>query len=239
MSSYKGHSIFAVILSIMFFQNPLLIALTLIGANIPDFDHEFKKDNVYGIIISGLITFIILYILKLPYYIGLIIVFLGITFYFSNHRSFTHSIFGIMTIAASITLMLVWSLELILNISSLNSKYMIMTVLIVLLSFMFLNKKILMIYLPLLLISIFILPNGNFTIAEIFSGLLLGLTSHAILDSFTPSGVKIFAPISSKKVYKKFGTLMIIGIIIILFIKYMPMIINILKITTLQKYITL
>ena len=85
MSSYKGHSIFALILSIMFFHNPLLIALTLIGANVPDFDHKFKKDNVYKIIILGLVIFISLYILKLPYYIGLILVFLGVMFYFLEH----------------------------------------------------------------------------------------------------------------------------------------------------------
>jgi len=83
ISSYKGHSIFALILSLMFFHSPLLIALTLIGANIPDFDHKFKKDNVYKLIILGLIVFISLYILKLPYLIGLIIFFLGSCFYFS------------------------------------------------------------------------------------------------------------------------------------------------------------
>ena len=49
MSSYKGHSIFAFILSLMFFHNPLAIALTLIGANIPDFDHKFKKEHVYSV----------------------------------------------------------------------------------------------------------------------------------------------------------------------------------------------
>ena len=45
MSSYKGHTIFALVLALMFFNNPLIIALSVIGANIPDFDHKFKKDN--------------------------------------------------------------------------------------------------------------------------------------------------------------------------------------------------
>ena len=107
MSSYKGHSIFAVLLSLMFFHNPLIIALTLIGANIPDFEHEFKQENVYRMIILGLIVFISLYILKLPYYIGLIIVFLAATFYFSEHRSFTHSIFGVLTLASAVSLILI------------------------------------------------------------------------------------------------------------------------------------
>jgi inner membrane protein len=49
MSSYKGHSIFAFILALIFFHNPLTIALTIIGANAPDFDHDFKRENVYKI----------------------------------------------------------------------------------------------------------------------------------------------------------------------------------------------
>ena len=70
MSSYKGHTIFALVLALMFFNNPLIIALSVIGANIPDFDHKFKKDNVYKMIILGLIVFISLYILKLPQRVG-------------------------------------------------------------------------------------------------------------------------------------------------------------------------
>ena len=64
MSSYKGHSLFALILAVMFSFNPLIIALAVIGANIPDFDHKFKKENVYKIIILGLLVFISLYVLK-------------------------------------------------------------------------------------------------------------------------------------------------------------------------------
>ena len=127
----------------MFFHSPLLIALTLIGANIPDFDHKFKKENVYRMIILGLIMFISLYILKLPYYIGLIVVFLGVTFYFSEHRSFTHSLFGVLTLTAAVSLILIWSLQLITVVSMLNDHYLILAILIALLGFLFLNKKLL------------------------------------------------------------------------------------------------
>ena len=193
MSSYKGHSIFALILSLMFFHSPLLIALTLIGANIPDFDHKFKKDNVYKLIILGLIVFISLYILKLPYFIGLIIVFLGVCFYFSEHRSFTHSIFGAIILTASVSLILIWAFLLVINFTNINNYYFIMAVLIALLSFLFFNKKVLMIFLPLFFISLFILPAGNIDYLEIVFSLFIGLFSHIVLDSFTPSGIKIFA----------------------------------------------
>lgn len=189
----------------MFFHSPLLIALTLIGANIPDFDHKFKKDQVYKMIILGLVVFISLYILKLPYYVGLIIVFLGSIFYFSEHRSFTHSLFGVLTLTAAVSLVLIWGLELVINVTALNNNYLILAILIALLSFVFLNKKLLMIFLPLLFLSLFLIPNGNVSYIEIVLSLLLGVFSHIVLDSFTPSGIKIFAPISSKKVYRNFG----------------------------------
>lgn len=205
LSSYKGHSIFALILSLMFFHSPLLIALTLIGANIPDFDHKFKKDNVYKMIILGLIVFISLYILKLPYFIGLIIVFLGACFYFSEHRSFTHSIFGVVILTCAVCLILISAFNLVIGLTNLENYYFIMAVLIVLLGFLFLNKKILMIFLPLFFVSLFILPAINVNYLELILATFLGLFSHIVLDSFTPSGIKIFAPISSKKVYSNFG----------------------------------
>lgn len=205
MSSYKGHSIFAFLLSLMFFHSPLLIALTLIGANIPDFDHKFKKDNVYKMIILGLVVFISLYILKLPYYIGLIIVFLGVTFYFSEHRSFTHSIFGVLTLASAVSLILIWGYELIIGVTDIENHYFIMAILIALLGLLFLNRKLLPIFLPLFFIALFVVPAWEVTYIEIVLSLFIGLFSHIVLDSFTPAGIKIFAPLSSKKVYRQFG----------------------------------
>jgi len=209
LSSYKGHSIFAFILALMFFHNPLTIALTFIGANIPDFDHKFKKENVYKMIILGLIVFISLYILKLPYYIGLIIIFLGVTFYFSEHRSFTHSIFGVLTLTSAVSLILIWGSQLVGAVTILENQYLLMAILIALLSFLFLNKKLLMIFLPLFFICLFVLPMIEITYVEIVLSLFLGLFSHVVLDSFTPAGIKIFAPLSSKKVYRNFGLSMI------------------------------
>ena len=222
MSSYKGHSIFAFLLSLMFFHNPLTIALTVIGANIPDFDHEFKRENVYKMIILGLIVFISLYILKLPYYIGLMIVFLGITFYFSEHRSFTHSIFGVLTLTSAVALILIWGSQLIDFVTVLDNHYLLMAVLIALLSFLFLNKKLLMVFIPLFFIGLFVIPSAEISYLEIIFSLFLGLFSHVVLDSFTPAGIKIFAPLSSKKVYRNFGLSMIFLLIFIAILYNIP-----------------
>ena len=222
MSSYKGHSIFAFALSLMFFHSPLTVALALIGANIPDFDHEFKQENVYKMIILGLIVFISLYILKLPYYIGLIIVFLGATFYFSEHRSFTHSIFGVLTLTSAVSLIVIWAFQLTSAITLLDNPYLVMAILIALLSFLFLNKKVLMIFIPLFFISLFVFPTAEITYIEIVVGLFLGLFSHVVLDSFTPSGIKIFAPVSSRKVYRNFGLSMVFLLVVVAIIYNVP-----------------
>ena len=223
MSSYKGHSIFAFLLALMFFHNPLAIALTIIGANIPDFDHEFKKENVYKMIILGLIVFISLYILKLPYYIGLIIVFLGICFYFSEHRSFTHSIFGISILTACVSLILIWAFQLSIALTNLNNNYFVMAILIAILSFLFLNKKVMVVFLPVFFISLIFLPQMSVDYIQLVMSVFLGLFSHVVLDSFTPAGIKIFAPISSKKVYKNFGLSMIFLLIVISLIYHVPL----------------
>lgn len=227
MSSYKGHSIFALLLALMFFHNPLLIALTFIGANIPDFDHKFKKDHVYKMIILGLVLFILLYILKLPYYLGLIIVFLGVTFYFSEHRSFTHSIFGVLVLTSAVSLMLIWAYQLVTSVTILDNPYLIFAVLTVLLSFLFLNKRLLMIFLPLFFVSLFFINNIGITYIEIVSALALGVFSHVVLDSFSPAGIKIFAPLSSKKVYKQFGLISIFVLILIAIVYHAPFLFNI------------
>lgn len=222
ISSYKGHSVFALLLALMFFHNPLLIALTFIGANIPDFDHKFKKDNVYKLIILGLIVFISLYILKLPYFVGLIIVFLGITFYFSEHRSFTHSIFGALVLTSAVSLIIIWSYELVLGFTILDNSYLIIAVLIALLSFLFLNKKLLLVFLPVFFLSLFFIKDVNFNYIEIVLALFLGVFSHIVLDSFTPAGIKIFAPLSSKKVYKRFGLISIFILVIFAIMYRLP-----------------
>ena len=226
LSSYKGHSIFAFILSLMFFHNPLTIALTFIGANIPDFDHKFKKDHVYKMIILGLIVFISLYILKLPYYIGLIIIFLGVTFSFSEHRSFTHSIFGVLTLTSAVSLIMIWGSQLVNAVTVIDNHYLLMAILIALLSFLFLNKKLLLIFIPLLFVSLFIIPPIEISYIEIVLSLFLGLFSHVILDSFTHAGIKIFAPLSSKKVHRNFGLSMIFLLIVISLIIHIPVLFN-------------
>jgi inner membrane protein len=210
----------------MFFYSPLLIALTVIGANIPDFDHEFKQEHVYKMIILGLVVFISLYILKLPYYLGLIIVFLGVCFYFSEHRSFTHSIFGVLILTACVALILIWSFQLVIGVADLDSHYFVMAVLIALLGFLFLNRKVLIIFLPLFFIGLMVLPQIGINYMLLISSIFLGLFSHMVLDSFTPAGIKIFAPLSQRKVYKNFGLMCILMLVVLSIVYHAPVLFN-------------
>ena len=222
MSSYKGHTLFALILALLFSFNPLIIALTVIGANIPDFDHKVRVENAYKMIILGLLVFISLYILKLPYYLGLIIVFLGVTFYFSEHRSFTHSIPGILVLTSAVSLILIWAWELIINVTILPNDYLI-AILIALLSFLFLNKRLLPIFIPLFFISVVLLQTFEISYVQIVLSLLLGIFSHSVLDATTPAGVKLFAPISQKDYHKNFAVASIFVLIVLAVFVRAPM----------------
>lgn len=214
LSSYKGHTLFALILALLFSFNPLIIALTVIGANIPDFDHKVRVENAYKMIILGLLVFISLYILKLPYYLGLIIVFLGVTFYFSEHRSFTHSIPGILILTSAVSLILIWAWELLINVTVLPNNYMI-AILIALLSFLFLNKRLLPIFIPLFFISVVVLQTFEISYVQIVLALFLGIFSHSVLDATTPAGVKLFAPISQNDYHKNFAMVSIFVLIVL------------------------
>ena len=62
----------------------------------------------------------------------------------------------------------------------------------------------------------------NFNYIEIVLALFLGVFSHIVLDSFTPAGIKIFAPLSSKKVYKRFGLISIFILVIFAIMYRLP-----------------
>ncbi len=163
ISSYKGHTIFALFLSLLLFLNPISIALAIIGANFPDFDHKMKNNDLYKMLIVGLILFIALYIAKLPYFIGIIICILPIIFYFSNHRGFTHSIFGIIvlsTLTSFIIFLGIYLISPLLNLFlfSLNSSNILaLTIIIMGLAIISLNKKLLIPFLFLFSVGILFL----------------------------------------------------------------------------------
>lgn len=211
------------------FYDPLAIALAVISANIPDFDHEFKRNHVLSIIALGALISLFLYFLELPYYLGLVIILLGVIFLVSSHRGFTHSILGAFLITVSISLFLFFGMGLSsYDLDFNNSRnLMILLILIIALALLFLNKRLS----PLFLVTIAFLvvavnlgfiPPLKINLTLLAFSIFFGLCSHVVLDSFTPSGVKAFSPFKDKEYHKKFGValfLILIAIFVLLFPK--------------------
>ena len=210
------------------FYDPLAIALAVISANIPDFDHEFKRNHVLTIIALGALIALLLYFLGLPYYLGMVIVLLGAIFLVSSHRGFTHSILGALLITVFLSLFLFFGMGLSSYDLDFNSSrnLMILLILIIALALLFLNKKLSPIFLVAIAILVVSVNMGLISPLKINLTLLafsifFGLCSHIILDSFTPSGVKAFSPFRDRDYHKKFGVLLFL-IIILIFVSLFP-----------------
>ena len=197
------------------FYDPLAIALAVISANIPDFDHEFKRNHVITMIALGALISCFLYFLGLPYYLGIVVILLGGIFLVSSHRGFTHSILGAFLITVFLSLFLFFgmglsSYELDFN----NSRnIMILLILIIALALLFLNKRLSPIFLvaiAVLVVSVNLgfIPPFKINLTLLAFSIFFGLCSHIVLDSFTPSGVKAFSPFRDKEYHKKFGVLL-------------------------------
>ena len=194
--------------------------MTLIGASLPDFDHSVKENNVYMLIISGLIIFGVLYLLKLPCFIGIMICLLAIILYFPNHRGFTHSILGIAILTALIFLIIIMGSFIILSFNTNSvaiSDEIAIGIIVLFLAILSLNKKFILPFIFLFSIGLIFLQIYHINYTMIIFSLFLGFLSHLILDSFTPAGLKIFEPFSSKKVHGNFGvaTIILLGVLAI------------------------
>ena len=204
------------------FYDPLAIALAVISANIPDFDHEFKRNHVITIIALGALVSCFLYFLGLPYYLGLVIILLGGIFLVSSHRGFTHSILGAFLITLFLSLFLFFgmglsSYELDFN----NSRnIMILLILIIALALLFLNKKLSPVFLVaiavlVVAVNLGFIPPLKINLTLLAFSIFFGLCSHIVLDSFTHSGVKAFSPFRDKEYHKKFGVLLFLIMLVI------------------------
>ena len=210
------------------FYDPLAIALAVISANIPDFDHEFKRNHVLTIIALGAIIALFLYFLGLPYYLGLVIVLLGAIFLVSSHRGFTHSILGAFLITVFLSLFLFFGMGLSSYDLDFNSSrnLMILLILIIALALLFLNKKLSPIFLVSIAILVVCVNMGliaplRINLTLLAYSIFFGIGSHIVLDSFTPSGVKAFSPFRDDEYHKKFGVLFFL-ILILIFVSLFP-----------------
>lgn len=203
MPSYKEHVLVSIIMVFPFFPDIFYIALAVIGASIIDMDHKVNKKNITILGLLGVILALILYILKLPYLVGVLIALMALLFYVSEHRGFMHSIIGIVFITGCISFFVLGAHTLLLDYST-NLKVSLIIISLIL-GIVILNKKLVPIFAFLIIVGLIFSSNMAFNIYYVFSALFLGCLSHVILDLFTPSGVQLINPISSVKFKKRAG----------------------------------
>jgi inner membrane protein len=203
MPSYKEHVLFSLIMVFPFFPDVFYMALAVIGASIIDMDHRVNNKNMIILGLLGVVLALVLYILKMPYLIGILIALMALLFYFSEHRGFMHSIFGIIFITGCISLFVFGAYILLSDFSTGLKISLIVTALI--LGTVILNRKLVPIFGFLLILGISLTPHPGFNIYYVFLSLFLGCLSHIVLDLFTPSGVQLLNPLSSGKFKKQAG----------------------------------
>lgn len=209
MPSYKEHVLVSIIMIFPFFPEVFYIALAVIGASIIDLDHKVNRKNIIILGLLGVIFALILYILKLPYLVGVLISLMALLFFISEHRGFMHSIIGIIFISGCISFFVLGAYTL---LSDYNLQLKISLIIISLvLGIVILNKKIIPVYAFLIILGLIFSSNIGFNIYNVVLAVFLGCLSHIILDLFTPSGVQLLNPFSSEK-FKKGAGLTLLGI---------------------------
>ncbi|WP_456472384.1 metal-dependent hydrolase [Methanocaldococcus sp.] len=221
--NWREHSIIGLILSLPFITSPNQIFLALAGSLYPDLDHEVKEE----ITLRGLMIAIGILIISLAFYFlksnlfnlnllisGILILFIYILPYFSDHRGLTHTIWSLIFISLIFSY-IIYQLSFISPLSSLLALAMVSS-----------DNILAKLLIPSLFLSIFLsffLHHNTLNYIDYFIPFFIGYLSHIAADSLTPAGVKAFYPIKYK-LKKVEGYLVFLIIILIAVIKWMKVI---------------
>lgn len=208
MPSYKKHVLFSLIIALPFIHDIFYLSLAVIGASIVDMDHHVRKKDLIILAFLGIFLALTFYILNLPFLIGISLIVMTIIFYLSKHRGFVHSISGILVLSFLLAFSIL-GIYALLHGFNIDEK-IILIVISVVLGIIALNKKIMLPFFILVPVGIIITSTPNLSLFYTFLALLIGSASHILLDLFTPSGIELFNPLSSKKFKKSFGAVLFI-----------------------------
>ena len=224
MSSFKTHALAGILMALPFLPNFFYLFFAVIGASIPDMDHEHNRNKVYAMFFMGIVISLLLVILKGSIISGVIIIFISIIFYFSKHRGFTHSIAGATVICILLLLMMMGFLPVVTSLASyagyMMSNNLLVFIILALLGYFVISRKVLVYYIIVLAVSLFIAPVNiaNIDWFMIFVMLFVGAISHMILDLTTPSGLAVFWPVSNEVYHRNVAVLC--GVIWLIFAIY-------------------
>ena len=221
MPSYKEHVLAAIIMVFPFFQDVFYIALAVIGASMIDMDHHVNQKNITIVGLLGIILALILYILHLPYLVGILIAVMALLFYLSEHRGFMHSLVGIIFISACVGFFVLGAYTIMTDYGI--SLKISLIVISLILGIVILNKKLVPIYAFIIILALLFTSNGAFNTYYVFIAILIGAISHLILDLFTKAGVELLSPITTQKFHKLAGFTLLglyLGAVIISVVMY-------------------
>jgi len=206
MPSYKKHVLFSLIVAIPFIHDVFYLSLAVIGASIIDMDHHVRKNDLIILAALGILLSLTFYILKLPFLIGISLIIVTIIFYLSKHRGFVHSIYGILVLSFLLAFSIL-GIYTLLHGFKISEKISLIAISVIL-GAVALNKKLLLPFFIIVPVGIIITTNPNLSLFYTFLAVLIGSLSHIILDLFTPSGIKLFNPVSSRKFKKGSGVVL-------------------------------
>lgn len=208
MPSYKKHVLFSLIIAIPFIHDIFYLSLAVIGASMIDMDHHMRKKDLIILAALGILLTVILYILELPFLIGISLILMAVIFYMSKHRGFVHSIPGILVLSFLLAFSIIGVYALLHGFHF--SEKVSLIIISVVLGIIALNKRLLLPFFIIVPVGIIITQDPNLNLFYAFLAILVGSSSHILLDLFTPSGIRLFSPVSSKKFKKSFGSALFI-----------------------------
>ncbi len=208
MPSYKKHALFSLIIAVPFIHDIFYLSLALIGASMIDMDHHIRKNDLILLAVLGVLLTFSLYILKLPFLIGISLIIMAFIFYLSKHRGFVHSVWGVLTLSFLLAFSII-GIYALLHGFNINEKISLI-VISVILGIIALNKRFLLPFFIIVPVGIILTKNTDLNMLYVFLAILIGSLSHILLDLFTPSGIRLFNPLSSKKFKKSFGVVLFV-----------------------------
>lgn len=215
MSNYKNHAIGGLIFALPFTPGIFYLFFALLGASIPDLDHENNIYKVRAMLVGGVVLSVFLFFVDGLNISALLLVGLAVIFYISKHRGFTHTLLGICILSYVFLLMVMgfipvfMRLSLNLGITIPSVVYVFVTMAIV--GYFIVSRRYYVLYLLVLLIYLALYPVDYLSInwMAVFSMFLLGALSHIVLDLLTPAGVSFFVPFTEVKFHSTMAWILI------------------------------
>lgn len=219
MSSFRSHAIAGILFALPFVCNVFYLFFALLGASIPDLDHRNNVGRVYSMIFVGILLSVLVFIYNGDILSCVILIVLGVIFYLSKHRGFTHTLIGICVLSFLFTLMFMGFIPVLMSISvyfNLNIPVSVFVFIVMcVIGYFVVLRRYLLLYI--FCVGVYLVFSGfdygSFSWSLVFCMFFVGGLSHLILDLWTPAGLSLFKPLLNRRFHR--------GMALILFILWL------------------